>query len=761
MLDNFRLIRNVGKFDSVNDGTHLNLKNLALIYAENGRGKTTLATIMQSLGTKEPLPIIERTRLGGQGDPHIVIAYNNGDTTMFSNGAWDESDINLLVFDDNFVTDNIYSGIDVATEHRQKLHELIIGSEGIALNVDLQEIVDSIEVHNRMIREKALQITGVMRHGLSVEEFCALENIGDIDNLHQEAERALAAAKKSEAIAQKDAFISLTLPEFHVEVINTILSKSLPNIEAAAANQVNKHILTLGAGRESWIATGMKIVSELDLETCPFCKQELSNSEIIVLYQSIFSQKYLSLKEEISTCLFTLGADHRVELMTAFERNFRKLFEDRQFWSEFIDVPEIDFDTASIARLWRSCYEAIKGLLETKKESPLEELILDQENLDLINEYHKVIKTVHEFSSSLLTVNERIKLLKESAAESNVAVLEADLNRLKAVQSRYNEVVSNFCDNYLAEVELKKETEKERVQAREALDEYREQVFPQYQEAINRYLVKFNAGFRLDDVTSVNNRGGSSCNYNVLIENISVPLKSNEAGQPSFKNTLSSGDRNTLALAFFFSSIEMNENRANLVIVIDDPITSLDEHRSLTTVQQIKALIGTVEQVIVLSHSKTFLCNLWNSAQSLSISAIKISRIGLSSTLTEWDVNQDSITEYDRNHLMVSDFIRNGHGANERTVAAALRPILESYIRITCPSIFTPGSLLGTFLGICQQRENTPDQILSPDDRIELRSLLDYANKFHHNKNEAWQTENINEQELLNHADRTISFVSI
>ena len=98
---------------------------LALIYAENGQGKTTFATILRTLGNKKPLPIIKCTRLKGQGNSHIVIANNNGDTAMFQNDAQDDSDVNILVFDDSFIVDNIYSGIEVDTEHRKKLHELI------------------------------------------------------------------------------------------------------------------------------------------------------------------------------------------------------------------------------------------------------------------------------------------------------------------------------------------------------------------------------------------------------------------------------------------------------------------------------------------------------------------------------------------------------------------------------------------------------------------------------------------------------------
>ena len=761
MLDKFSLVRNVGKFDSVNAGANLDLNKLALIYAENGRGKTTLATILRSLGDKNPLPIIERKRLGGQGEPHIVIAHNDGDTAIFQQGAWGDNDINILVFDDSFVADNIYSGMDVDTEQRQKLHELIIGAEGVALNNALQQVVARIETHNQVIREKGTRITAAMRYGLSIEAFCALEGVEDIDNLLQEAERALAAGKKSEAIAQKNSFLPLTLPDFDTESLTILLAKSLPDIDATSAARVNEHIASLGEGGESWVANGTKVVSEKELSDCPFCKQNLSGSDIIAHYQSIFSREYLAFKEEISTSLVSLGRDHRSELMTAFERNVRTLAERRQFWSEFIDLPEIDLDTALVARLWRSCFDTIKAALDTKKESPLEEFSLSQGTLNLIEEYRTARNTVHELSNSFVALNEKIALLKDRSLESNVAALEADLNKLKAVKSRHSDSVSALCDDYLAEVALKTATEGERDQARTALDQYREQVFPQYEEAINRYLVRFNAGYRLEGVSSVNNRGGSSCSYSVLIENTAVPLRSNQVGQPSFKTTLSSGDRNALALAFFFTSIEMNTNRANMIVIIDDPMTSLDDHRSLTTIQQIKGLVNTVEQVIVLSHSKPFLCNLWSSAQALPISATKISRSGSSSTLSEWDVNQDCITEHDRNYSKVNEFIENGHGTDERSVAIALRPILESYIRVTCPNVFPPGSLLGPFIGICEQRENTPEQILSSASRTELRALLDYANQFHHDTNPAWQTANINEQELLDHAKRVIAFASV
>lgn len=91
----------------------------------------------------------------------------------------------------------------------------------------------------------------------------------------------------------------------------------------------------------------------------------------------------------------------------------------------------------------------------------------------------------------------------------------------------------------------------------------------------------------------MNTRGGSTANYTLLIDGNRVPL-SGDPGEPSFRNTLSAGDRNTLALAFFFASLQDDPQRAQRVVVIDDPMTSLDEHRTLHTLQEMDRLARDV-----------------------------------------------------------------------------------------------------------------------------------------------------------------------
>jgi wobble nucleotide-excising tRNase len=262
----------------------------------------------------------------------------------------------------------------------------------------------------------------------------------------------------------------------------------------------------------------------------------------------------------------------------------------------------------------------------------------------------------------------------------------------------------------------------------------------------------------LGSVTSMNTRAGSSCTYNVVINNVPVALTAGAGGEPAFRNTLSSGDRNALALAFFFASLDRDPQLAQKIVVIDDPMTSLDEHRSLTTIQEMRRLVPRVSQVIVLSHAKSFLCALWESADTTTRTAIKISRYGSGSTLSTWDVRQDSITEHDKRHAKVAAYLKSANAADEREVAGALRHILESFMRVAYPEDFPPSTLLGRFINTCQQRVGGLDEILSPVNIIELRDLLDYANKFHHDTNPAWETEIINDRQLIQYCERTLRF---
>ncbi len=755
MIETIQLLRNLGQFDTVNAGQRLPLGKVAVVYAENGRGKTTLAAVLRSLGSGDPTPIIERRRLGSANPPHVVINGSGNAAAVFQNGDWQHRLGNILVFDDTFVSENVCSGMKVETDHRQKLHELIIGSQGVALNTALQSHVERIEQHNRELQRKANAIPAALRGDLTVDAFCALEAREEIDEAIQEAERNLAAGRQADEIQRYRLFTQITLPEFDLAAIQALLSRQLRDLEMAAAHRVQEHLASIGERGEAWIASGM---SRVRGDTCPFCAQDLRGSPLIAHYQAYFSDHYRALRGEIDHAIQVLTATHSGDVVAAFERSVAQAAQTRQFWSRFTRIDEIAIDTATIALAWKTAFEGVHGALQKKQAAPLDALALTDEVRAAVTAYQQCRQEVVRLSEAVIAANREINLVKERSAAANISSLERDLRSLVVTRNRTNAETGALCDAYLSEQRAKSATEQQREQARAALDAHRTAVFPGYQTAINNYLQRFNAGFRLSSVSSVNNRGGSSCSYTVLINAHEVPLTSQDAVGPCFKNTMSSGDRNTLALAFFFASLENEPNLDQMTVVIDDPMTSLDEHRSLATIQEIRRLSDVVGQVVILSHSKPFLCAVWEGTDTDLRSAMKIARANQSSTLANWDVNQDCITEHDRRHNLVSQYIINSVGINEREVAAALRPILEAFMRVAFPRHFPPGTLLGPFIGICEQREGTPQQIMGPQDRTELRRLLDYGNRFHHDTNPAWQTVIINDHELLDFSRRTLAF---
>lgn len=755
MIQRIKLIRNLGQFDSVDSGQRLPLSNLALVYAENGRGKTTLAAVVRSLQSGDPTPILERQRLGAERPPHVVIEGEGNVDAVFQNGTWQRQFGDFAVFDDLFVSENVCSGTRVETDHRQKLHELIIGARGVELNNALQAQVDRIEEHNSELRRRANAIPAEACGSLSVEEFCAIEAIENIQEALTVAERNLAAGREADKIQRRPAFATVSIPGFDVGSLRTLLSRQLPDLQAAAATRVQEHVARLGDNGEAWIGDGM---SRVEGDACPFCTQSLAGSFIIKHYESYFSEEYQELKKDIDGAIRSLETEHGGDAFAGFERSIAGAVQNQQFWSRFINVDDLALDTAAFARVWSGAREAVLQALLEKQAAPLERMELDDKACASIELYCDARQEILQRNEALERANGDIGLLKERAAAANLVALENELRRLRAVRSRFDPEIAPLCEAYLAEKQEKTRTEERRERARADLDNYREDIFPAYQNAINEYLGRFNAGFRLEQVIPVNTRGGSSCTYSVLINDHEVPISANEPVAPCFKNTMSSGDRNTLALAFFFASLENQADLQQKTIIIDDPMTSLDEHRALTTVQEIGRLSAEVRQVIVLSHSKPFLCALWEAAERNPRSAMRIVRAQQSSTLDEWDVSHDCITEHDRRHALVLKYIENSANAEAHEVAAALRPILESFMRVAFPSHFPPGTLLGPFVGLCQQREGESSEILNRTDRIELQNVLEYANRFHHDTNAAWQTEVINDHELLDFSRRTIAF---
>ena len=762
MINRLKLLQNIGRFNSDAAGATHDLSKLTLIYADNAQGKTTLTAILRSLASGDPLPVTERRRLGSQHPPKAVLSWQDEPSdVIFQNGAWNRTFKNLKVFDDHFVDENVYSGLDVASSHRQNLHELILGDRGVALNRKLQALVSRVADHNTAISTHSTAIPEHERYGLSVEAFCALTELPDVDEKIAEAERALKAAQDQDLVLAAAIFSNIELPTFDIEAIRETLGKDLADLDKSAEAQVQAHIHTLGEGGESWVADGVQRAAQRGDNVCPFCGQNMQGVDLIAHYRAFFSQEYTRLKQSVSELINDVDRNHADGKQVGFERAVSTLIQSRQFWDNYCDLPNMEIDSATIVDVWNGARTAVSEQLQAKSGAPLDAQSLNQSTLEALDAYGGHRQAIAATNQMLQTSNEAIQQVKQLAQDADTNNITTRLNRLKATKSRFREDITLLCNAYLAEVAAKAQAETARYEARKELDDYRTNVFPLLQDGVNHHLGRLNASFRIGNLTSTNIGGGtgSTCTYNVVINGTPIAVRSNTntPGETSFRNSLSSGDRNTLALALFFSSLDRNPNLADTVVVVDDPMSSLDAHRSLATVQKVRDLSRQAKQTIVLSHDKRFLCGILSGLnRQEEYTTLEITSNGNESTIRNWDATQDSITEHDQRYFLLQEYAVNQAGT-AREVAPAIRFYLEGYFRAVCPGQFPPGKLLGQFAGECKQKLGRSDEVINQQTLEEVENILEYANRFHHDTNPAWQSESINPTELQGFVKRTLS----
>ena len=420
MIDRFKLLQNIGRFNSDAGGASHELNKLTLVYADNAQGKTTLTAVLRSLAGGSPLPITERGRLGSPHPPKAVLSWQDEPTdVIFQNGTWSHTFENLKVFDDHFVDENVFSGLDVASSHRQNLHELILGDRGVALNRTLQAHVSRVTEHNTAITARSLDIPEQDRYGLSVEAFCALTELPDLDEKIADGERALKAAQDQGSVLAAPIFASLGLPEFDIEVIREALSRDLADLDKSAEAQVQGHIQTLGEGGESWVADGVQKAAQRGDNVCPFCGQDIQGVDLIAHYRAYFSQEYTRLKRTVSNLIDDIDRNHAGGKQLEFERAVSTLMQSRQFWSNYCDVPTIEVDSAVIVDAWNAARTAAGEQLQMKRGAPLDRQSLNQSTVDALDTYGGHRQAIAVINQTLKTTNESIQQVKQQAQAAN------------------------------------------------------------------------------------------------------------------------------------------------------------------------------------------------------------------------------------------------------------------------------------------------------------------------------------------------------
>ncbi len=356
MIRRFQLIRNCGRFGSYAAQGNEDLAPYSLIYAENGFGKTTLCAILRSLSTGEPEHIIERTRFGSQHPPYLVIELGDGlGTSVFENSQWSILFPDILIFDEHFVNENVYSGLEVDAAHRQNIHGVIIGRQGVALVRRIEELNVEIASHHGSAKTIEDRINSMTLNIIDADTFCSLPPVEDIEEKMSSMEKRIAALSESSSVLSTPLFDPIVFPDISIQEIQDTLSKVLPDLEADAYAAVSEHFKQVGVGAEEWISNGLTYIpdeSSLESATCPFCAQGLGDSSIIEHYRTYFGEAYRSHKESIRAHLVQLDTALGSEASRELRVQIDNVRERTRFWERFVETPGVPLDVDEVVVVW-------------------------------------------------------------------------------------------------------------------------------------------------------------------------------------------------------------------------------------------------------------------------------------------------------------------------------------------------------------------------------------------------------------------------
>ena len=320
MMRKILKIKNVGLFLDATSQGDVDLGKVVTIYAENGRGKTTLAAVLRACADQDVGRINARKTIDSAGSTEISILVQIGDQSgeaAFGHNTWSGPKPSLVVFDSEFVDQNVYSGFEVRVDQRERLLEFALGDQAVQLKQTVERLTQDIAVQTARRTQAEKTLTGFATPN-SVADFIGLQQVSDAAQQIDALNARIEGARSSGQLNARQDPVPLSVIQFDSSNVFATLGTQLEDVEHIAEQVVRAHFTRhMEPGLEDWVSHGQGYLS---LNECPFCGQPLQGIELIRAYRSYFNVAYTQLKRKISNLEGTVAAelsDNRINALAA------------------------------------------------------------------------------------------------------------------------------------------------------------------------------------------------------------------------------------------------------------------------------------------------------------------------------------------------------------------------------------------------------------------------------------------------------------
>lgn len=592
------LLKNIASYDPENGIEISDLKKVNFFFGANGSGKSTIAKYLYNLSQNSDNRITDFNDCGISG--------------------YDPTNHQILVYDENFVDVNFnqnsaLKGVFSLNETNDIIDRQISDKQSIIQRLQNQKLskkslIPRIEQNKQQKKTELLNFCWSKRNTFSALSKLTLDYSGSKPNHFRKLKQVKDTLPTTlptiaELTASYNDFYEKELSEIQVTVNSTFykelryLEKELQPLlsEIIIGNEdVNIDSLIKSLNSRSWVKTGVELLNQVD-STCPFCQKETIDDNLRSQFNQYFDETSKKQIQQIENLL----TQYRTKSIAISENilAIQNVFNPSNLVSNiYIQLQE----------LFTSNLAAIELKIQNSNERK------ETVSINTLKQpLSKIIKSIKANNQALLELDQnkrnlisKVWIFMSEKCKTKIEEFEIRESKYQSINLLANQMITDY-DADIANTKQEIETLRSlTVTTQDAVD--------------NINLILKNSGFESFEIKEKD-----------LVNNISQyylkrPNTSSEV--PIFK-TLSEGEKSFISFLYFYQlcigtdDIENNSTKKK-IIVIDDPVSSLDSQALFVLSSLIHQLIlrkgsdnrpnkkmfknENIAQVYILTHNLYF-----------------------------------------------------------------------------------------------------------------------------------------------------------
>ena len=663
MIDSIDKISGLGVWNNYSKSPNLhNFGHYNIIYGWNGVGKTSLSRLFMVLGGNkiDDFPDLEFT------------ATTNNKSRITKNN----STLNVDVFNEDFIKRNVRFD-----EHKSNSIRLTLG-ENIELLNEIEKLQDSYNINEEELKNNNSDIYE-LRNNINNTFTALARDVTNIANLGRNYNRPSAISdfnrlEKKPDIADESfrnaiSIINTSSPKDRIQTISwQHIVNNLKYIETKSNSILQASVVRVAIARldensdiSLWVEHGLELHKKHSIRTCEFCGNAITTKRINEL-EHYFNEAYKVLDQSISDLIkevdSTIGEINSINVPTKTE-----LYDNLQN------------DYTKTAKRYSAAKDnviddlkKVKTQLLNKRNSPTE-VITEPTSIDTTN-----LKVAIQNIDSIIN-------------RHNNQTIHFNNTQKEAIDTIKNHCIQNIYDNI---VEKRKKLTKLN-NTNTSLKDKQKNLACKIEEAKGRVSSTAAACSALNENIE-RFLGRNDIRFTTIPDNDTSFYIMRE---DQFATDLSEGERTAVALSYFTLLLESHKNWSDLIVVIDDPISSLDSSLRYRAFSFIKNYTINARQLFILTHDFDFLhlvINWFSHLKNARYYMIEnsYSDDGVRSAyLIEMD---KALIKYETEYAYLFSLVLNYVDSNDYTICKAYqmanigRKLLDSFLLFQAPLFTTP-----------------------------------------------------------------------